>query len=153
MDRTEPPPVPPGLRRTRRNRVANELNTTAMHAVRRARTADTDSRLSPERLSLLSVLVYDGPATMSALAEAEQVSPPAITRIVQSLERVGLVTREVVAQDRRRLLVRATDAGARLLEEGRRQRLEVLAEALRGASAEELDLVSRALAVVRRQLA
>ena len=70
------PPLPPGLRSTARRRVANELNTTAIHALRRARVSDLDSGLSPERLSVLSVLVYAGPRTMGDLARAEQVTRP-----------------------------------------------------------------------------
>ena len=58
------PPLPAGLRSSRRRRVANELNTTAIHALRVARTTDAESGLSPERLSLLSVLVYAGPRTI-----------------------------------------------------------------------------------------
>jgi DNA-binding MarR family transcriptional regulator len=147
------PPLPAGLRSSRRRRVANELNTTAIHALRVARTTDTESGLSPERLSLLSVLVYAGPRTMSQLARIEQVTAPAITRIVGGLEADGLVTRRVLTDDRRATLVTAAPAGREVLEEARRRRVEGLAEVLRGASQDELDLVSAALAVVRRGLA
>jgi DNA-binding MarR family transcriptional regulator len=133
--------------------VANELNTTAIHALRAARAADIDSGLSPERLSLLSVLVYAGPRTMSQLARAEQVTRPAITRIVSALEAAGLATREPVAGDRRTTLVRATAGGRAVLEDARRRRVEMLAKLLQAATPDELDLVSRALAVVRRGLA
>ena len=131
------PPLPPGLRSTARRRVANELNTTAIHTLRRARVADTTSGLSPERLSLLSVLVYAGPRTMGQLARAEQVSRPAITRIVTALEDAGLAERAQVAADRRSTLVTATASGR---------------AAMHGATPAELDLVSRALTVVRRGL-
>ena len=150
---SEVPPLPPGLRSTGRRRVANELNTTAIHALRAARAADSESGLSPERLSLLSVLVYAGPRTMSQLARAEQVTRPAITRIVSALEAAGLATREPVAGDRRTTLVRATAAGRAVLEKARRRRVETLATLLQAATPDELDLVSRALAVVRRGLA
>jgi DNA-binding MarR family transcriptional regulator len=145
------PPLPAGLR-GRRHRAANELNSTAIHVLRLARTADAQSGLTPERLSLLSVLVYGGPATMSRLAAVEGVSPPAITRIVSALEAEGLVGRRPVAEDRRQVQVRATAKGRRLMEAGRRRRIELLAGTLAGASAAELDEVGRALAVVRREL-
>jgi len=149
---TPPPPLPEGSPRTRRHRVANELNTTAIHAIRRARTADTESGLSPERLSVLSVLVYAGPATMSALAAAEQVSPPAITRIVQGLEADGLVSRLAVESDRRQTRVQATARGRRLLERARARRIDLLADVLADATGAELETVSRALEVIRRGL-
>lgn len=149
----EVPPLPAGLRSTRRRRVANELNTTAIHTLRVARTTDAESGLSPERLSLLSVVVYAGPRTMSQLARAEQVTRPAITRIVGGLEADGLVSRESVADDRRCTRVSATSAGRAVLEDARRRRVEGLADVLRGATAAELDLVSEALVVVRHGLA
>lgn len=153
MARSDVPPLPAGLRSTPTRRVANELNSTAIHALRVARLTDAETGLSPERLSVLSVLVYGGSRTMGELARAEQVTAPAITRIVGGLEAAGLVGRETVDTDRRATRVRATDAGRGVLEQARRRRIEGLAAVLRGASAEELDVVSRALAVVRRGLA
>ena len=150
-DRTDPPPLPVGLR-GRRHRVANELNTTAIHALRRARVADATSGLTPERLSLLSVLVFAGPMPMSRLAAIEGVSAPAITRIVTALETDGLVTRQGMSEDRRRVEVRATAEGRQVMDDGRRRRIEVLAEVLAGASTEELAEITRALATVRRAL-
>ena len=147
------PPLPGGLRSSRRRRVANELNTTVIHALRVARRTDTRSGLSPERLSLLSVLVYAGPLTMTQLARAEQVTRPAITRIVTGLEAARLVTRDEVPGDRRSTRVSATAAGRAVLEDAGRRRVEGLAEVLRGTTADELELVSAALAVVRRGLA
>ena len=132
--------------------MANELNTTAIHALRRARVSDPDSGLSPERLSVLSVLVYAGPRTMGDLANTEQVTRPAITRIVDALEEAGLVNREPSATDRRVVLVRATPAGRAILEDARRRRVETLAAVLEGTSADELERLSQALAIVRRGL-
>ena len=89
---------------------------------------------------------------MSALARAEQVSRPAITRTVGALEAAGLVRREEVAADRRQSLVSATAAGKRLLEAGRRARIERLAAVLGDVRPEELAELDRALAVVRKAL-
>ena len=151
-DRTDPPPLPAGLHGPR-HRVANELNTTAIHALRRARVADAESGLTPERLSLLSVLVFAGPMPMSRLAELEGVSAPAITRIVTALEADGLVTRRGATEDRRKVEVRATAEGRRVMDDGRRRRIEVLADLLTAASTDELAVISRGLAVIRRALA
>lgn len=146
------PPLPAGSARSRRHRVANALNSTAIHALRAARVDDDRTGLTPERLSLLSVLVYGGPATMSALARAEQVSPPAITRIVRALEEDGLVRREGDAGDRRRTLVTATRAGTRLLDKGRQARIDRLAAVLGALDADELRRVDDGLGLVRRAL-
>lgn len=152
MPERDVPPLPPGLRATPRRRVANELNTTAIHTLRRARSADAESGLSAERLSLLSVLVYAGPRTMSQLARTEQVSRPAVTRTVGGLEAEGLVSRHRLPGDRRSSVVQATDAGREVLEDARRRRIRVLTEVLAGATPHELAQVSAALEVVRRGL-
>ena len=89
---------------------------------------------------------------MSALAKAEQVSRPAITRTVGALEEAGLVRRRTSSDDRRQSIVSATSAGRRLLEAGRRARIERLAAVLAGLSSAELAEVDRALAHVRRAL-
>lgn len=146
------PPLPAGTPRTRRHRVANALNSTAIHALRAARVDDSRTGLSPERLSLLSVLVHGGPSTMSLLARAEQVSPPAVTRTVAALEEAGLVRRGQVPDDRRQTLVTATAAGRRVLEQGRRARIDRLAGVLETLGPAELATVDEALALVRRAL-
>lgn len=146
------PPLPAGSARTRRHRVANALNTTAIRALRAARVDDRETGLTPERLSLLSVLVFGGPSTMSTLARIEQVTPPAITRIVSALERAGLVRREVAPGDRRSTVVTATATGAQLLERGRLARIDRLAAALQALDDDDLMRVDRALALVRDAL-
>jgi DNA-binding MarR family transcriptional regulator len=146
------PPLPEGVPRTPAHRVANALNSTAIHALRHARVEDRRSGLTPERLSLLSVLVYGGPTAMSALAAAEQLTPQAITRSVTALEHDGLVERSASERDRRQVVVTATPAGVRLLEAGRRARIDRLAGVLGSLDRKELAEVDRALALVRRAL-
>jgi DNA-binding MarR family transcriptional regulator len=124
------PPLPKGLAASPHADAANALHTLAIRLLRRARAADRKTGLSPERLSLLSVLAYAGPKTVGALAEAEGVSAPAISRSLTSLEGLGLARRERAGADARSVLVRATPKGRRLMEEGRRRRLEIIAAML-----------------------
>lgn len=106
--------------------VADRLHSAAIHLLRRLRVEDKAMGLSAPRASALSVIVFRGPVTMSALAEAEQVRRPTITRLVDSLERRGLVRRVSDAEDGRVQLVEATAAGKRLLQRGRARRVERL---------------------------
>jgi DNA-binding MarR family transcriptional regulator len=62
-----------------------------------------------------------------------------MTRIVDALEAAGLATRRTDPADARAVLIAATRTGRRLLAEGRRRRVEALAERLR-----ELDDDERA---------
>src|SRR2546422_8012933 len=84
----EPPSPQPPTRA-----IADRLHSAAIHVLRRLRVEDKAIGLSGPRASALSVIVFRGPIAMGALAEAEQVRPPTITRLVASLERVGLVRR------------------------------------------------------------
>jgi DNA-binding MarR family transcriptional regulator len=108
--------------------------------------------LTPERASLLSVLVFGGPRTASQLASAEQVTPPAITRIVSALEVDGLVRRESVPGDRRLVRVRATARGTRVMRAGRRRRVALLSSLVADVSRTELATLDRAAAILARTL-
>ena len=138
------PPLPLGLENTPVARVANRLHSIAIHLLRRARTVDRETGLSAERLSLLSVLAFAGPKTASELARTEMVSRPAITRILKSLEELGLVKREIDKKDRRHVLIRSTGKGRRVMEAGRRRRVARIAVELSSLDAAELGLVDEA---------
>src|SRR3954464_9225153 len=106
--------------------LADRLHSTAIHLLRRLRREDDASGLPAPQLSALSVIVFGGPITLGALADAEQVRPPTITKLVAALEEAGLVERETDADDRRIVRVKATPRGARLLHEGRKRRVAAL---------------------------
>ena len=114
--------------------LADRLHSAAIHLLRRVATVDAGSGLSPARLSALSVIVYGGPLTMSALARAERVSPATISSTVSGLESAGLVARRRDGTDARSVTVEATARGREVLTEGRRRRVAVLAAALAGLS-------------------
>ena len=91
--------------------LAQRLHGAAIHLLRRLRAEDVASGLTAPRASALSVLVFAGPRSIGELAAAEQVRPPTISRLVQELERDGLVRREADATDARVQRVHATAAG------------------------------------------
>jgi DNA-binding MarR family transcriptional regulator len=130
--------------------IADRLHSAAIHLLRRLRTEDTASGLTAPRLSALSVIVFGGPLTLGALAAAEQVRPPTMTRLVTALERGGLVTREPDPDDRRQVLLRATPAGRKLLEEGRSRRTATLARRLAALPPEDMAALSRAASLLER---
>jgi DNA-binding MarR family transcriptional regulator len=150
MTRRSASPVPEGRHLTE---LADRLHSAAIHLLRRLRREDAASGLSAPRLSALSVLVFGGPLGLGALAAAEGVRPPTMTRIVQALERQGLVKREPDPRDRRGVLLRATEQGRRLLHEGRSRRVATLARQLEGLSRPEIVALGKAAAVLERVLA
>lgn len=131
-------------------RTADRLHSAALHLLRWVRAVDTASGLSAPRLSLLSVLVFGGPRTVGELAAAEQVRPPTITRLVQALEREGLVRRTSDRRDGRIQRIHATARGRRLLQAGRQRRVDRLASGLERLSPEERALLDRAAALLTR---
>lgn len=131
-------------------RTADRLHSAALHLLRRLRREDDAAGLTAPHLSALSVVVFGGPLTLGELAAAEQVKAPSMTRIVQKLERAGLVAREADPADRRVARVRATDAGAGVLRAGRSRRVEALAERLRALGPGEREALERAAEILER---
>src|ERR1043166_1278694 len=130
--------------------LADRLLSVAIHLLRRLRREDDASGLPAPQLSALSVIVFGGPLTLGALATAEQVRPPTITKVVATLEAAGLVQREIDPDDRRVTRVRATPRGTKLLQEGRQPRVAALTASLRDLSAADRALLLRALPVLER---
>ena len=86
---------------------------------------------------------------MKELAEAEQVRPPTMSRIVAGLARKRL-TRRNTTDDKRRMLLEATARGKKILREGRRRRVEMLVNALEKFSADELREAAAAADFMRK---
>ncbi|MEU8657190.1 MarR family winged helix-turn-helix transcriptional regulator [Actinoplanes philippinensis] len=61
--------------------------------------------LAPRHLSMLSLLLLDGPQTVSQLAEVLGVAPTTISLIVSDLSRRGVLVRREDDDDRRRRIV------------------------------------------------
>ncbi len=123
---------------------AERLHAAAIRLLRALREEDRRSGLSGPRLSALSVVVFRGPLPMRALADAEQVRPPTMTRMVGDLERLGLVARDADPSDGRVVLVRATPRGRATLLAGRDRRVARLAAALGALPPADQRLLDRA---------
>jgi DNA-binding MarR family transcriptional regulator len=132
--------------------VAARLNSVSIHLVRHARSADAALGVPPGQLSALSVLVFGGERTIAQLAEAEQVTSPTMTRIVDGLEQALLAERRPHPQDRRATIVRATRKGRRLMERGRQRRVDLITSLLEPLSDEDLSTVDQAIAALAKAL-
>jgi DNA-binding MarR family transcriptional regulator len=134
----------------RRTAVADSLHSAAIHLLRGVRKEDARTGVGPARLSALSVLVFGGPMRLTELAHIEQVRPPTMTKVIAGLEAAGLVRRSDDANDARAVRLEATARGTTLLQEGRRRRVKRLAAALRTLTSDELDVLTRAAAIIER---
>jgi DNA-binding MarR family transcriptional regulator len=135
---------------------ASALNSGAIHVLRSLRPVDRLAGLTPQRLSALSVLVFGGPCSLGALARAEGVAGPTMTRIVDGLIDAGLAEREPHPTDGRAVLIAATAEGDALMRAAQRRRIEALAQAIASLPAaaqrqlvESVDLLDQVAAAVR----
>jgi DNA-binding MarR family transcriptional regulator len=112
--------------------------------------------LSASAAFVLNRVCREGPIRLTVLAAKEGISQPAMTQLVQRLERQGLVARLADPEDGRAALIGITDAGQRLLDDRkriRRQRLTLLLETLTPEETSTLWLSARVAYPVLRRLA
>jgi DNA-binding MarR family transcriptional regulator len=128
--------------------LADQLHSAAIHLLRQLRKEDDASGLSAPRLSALSVVVFGGPLTLGALARAEQVKPPTMTRIVTGLEKGDLVRRKDDSRDARLTHIEATAKGNKVLAAGRARRVARLAGAIAKLKPTELAELRRGVQLV-----
>lgn len=124
--------------------LADRIHSAAIHLLRRLRVRDRESGIGPAQLSALSVLVFGGPRSLGELADAEQVRPPTMSRIVAGLQRARLVRRNAT-EDGRRIRLEATAKGVALMWEGRKRRVESLSVALGSLSEEDREKLGAAV--------
>ncbi len=129
--------------------LASRLRLAVMRLSRRLRQ-HAPGGITPSQLSALTTIVREGPITLSRLAEAEQVQPPSITRVVDVLVTDGHVTRTQSEADRRVARVEATASGRSLVDAVRRKRDAYLAQHLRTLGPEERALLARAAALLEQ---
>jgi DNA-binding MarR family transcriptional regulator len=101
--------------------------------------------VSPEQVALLVAIRRAPGIGIRDLATLERISPPAMTKHVDRLERDGLVERTPNASDGRRVGLSLTEAGQRLLRRVRTRRTAWLAQRLHGLSAAELAAIDAAV--------
>ncbi len=136
-----------------RREAADRIHSAAIHLLRRVREVDVSAMgLSPARASALSVLVFGGPRSLTELADAEQVTPATMSRLVSALERERLVRRYPDVNDARAIRLEATAKARRILERGQARRLDLLERLLSGATAREIEAVRVAAEAVERAL-
>jgi DNA-binding MarR family transcriptional regulator len=129
--------------------VADQLHSAAIHLLRRLRKSDVATGLSPARLSVMSVLVFAGDKTLTQLAEAEQVSPPTMTKLVQALESGGLVRRSAVDEDKRSIHLTATPKGRRALLAAKQLRVKELTNLIASLSQDDLRCVAKSVELIQ----
>jgi DNA-binding MarR family transcriptional regulator len=109
--------------------------------------------VTASQLSALQAISKHGEVTLGELAAIERVAPPSMTRIAARLEERGLVVRRADRADRRVARVAVTDTGRAILDETRTRRDAYLAARLQSLSAEDQELLARAVPILERLVA
>lgn len=107
-------------------------------------------QITASQLSALSAVAKHHEMSLGELAATEQIAPPSMTRIAARLEEQGLVERKADAADRRVARVAVTALGEQLLQETRTRRDAYLARRLQHFTAEERNLLARAVPLLER---
>jgi DNA-binding MarR family transcriptional regulator len=119
--------------------------------IRRIRQTSVEGGLTPPESSALARLARSGPATSSALAKLEQISPQSMGVTLSGLEERGLIVRQPDNHDGRRVLLSITDTGNEARQVRRTARSEQIARALAsGFSAAELDQLAASAPLLER---
>jgi DNA-binding MarR family transcriptional regulator len=114
------------------------------------RQVSTAGDLSFAASSALNRLGRDGPHGLTELAHAQRASQPGMTQLVTRMEREGLVRRTANSDDRRAVLVEATDAGLDLLRRRRAERADALQHMLDRLDPQDRAAIAAALPALAR---
>jgi DNA-binding MarR family transcriptional regulator len=110
--------------------VASALRVSIGLLRRRLRQAPAEGELTLPESSALTRLDRNGPATATALARQEQISPQSMGATLSALEARGLLQRQPDPGDGRRVVLSVTEAGRQAMQDRRNARTEQLARAL-----------------------
>ena len=134
----------------------NRSTATAVRAAvgmikRRTRETFADDQMTTPELSALSQIDRAGPTTVGELARVKQITPQAMGATVAALEKGGLISRAPDPKDKRRSLLRATDAGREALHSGRDAVSDRMARALAESfTADEVATLAAAAPLLER---
>jgi len=134
--------------------------TTALAAVRALVDALYQSARSVERrtgrtnaqITILRVVARGGPLTINEVAARVRTGQSTASLVLSRLQRARLVRRIASLEDRRQVLVEATDAGKALARRAPRPATDELLRALDALSDREAVSVARALTPLLRAL-
>jgi DNA-binding MarR family transcriptional regulator len=130
--------------------VANDLRPVLFRLTRELRKETEQLGVTGRQVTLLWLVKRSPGLTLRGLAEEEGISPPALSGHVDRLEAAGLLVRVRSEVDRRRVGLKLTPAGERLLRGVRERRTTWLADRLGVLEADELAAIEAAVAPLTR---
>lgn len=129
--------------------VANRLRPVLLKLNRHLRREIHSLGVTGGQVSLLVTIQSRPGIGVRELAALERMSAAGMSKYVGRLEAAGLVTRQPSADDRRRVGLRVTPEGERVLRSVKSRRTAWLAARLRELSPEELEAIDAAIEPLR----
>jgi len=125
--------------------IANRLRPVLLKLNRHLRREIHSLGVTGGQASLLFTIQGRPGIGVRELAALERMSAPGMSKYVSRLEAEGLIVREPSDEDRRRVGLRVSPEGERVLRSVKSRRTAWLAARLRGLSDEELEAVDAAI--------
>ncbi|MBO9038999.1 MarR family winged helix-turn-helix transcriptional regulator [Curtobacterium flaccumfaciens] len=129
---------------------ATDLRTAVNRLSRTLRAQKADSSVTDAQFSALARLHRDGAMTLADLSRQDGVTPPSMTKTIAVLVERDLVSKCGHGDDRRKVLLGATPAGAAFVEETRCRRDGWLTPRLAALTADERSTLADATEIMRR---
>jgi DNA-binding MarR family transcriptional regulator len=131
--------------------VANRLRPVLLQLNRELRREVHSLGVTGGQVSLLVQIQRSPGIGVRELAQRERMSAPGMSKYIARLENAGLLRREALP-DKRRVGLRLTEEGERVLRSVKNRRTAWLAARLRGLEPEELEAVDAAVEPLARLL-
>ena len=132
--------------------VAAELRPVLLRLARELRKETEQLGITARQATLMWLVKRSPGLSLAELAAEEGISAPAMSGHVDRLERAGLLERVRSSDDRRRVGLRLTDQGERLMRRVRARRTTWLADRLKSLEAADLEAVETAIPALMRLL-
>jgi DNA-binding MarR family transcriptional regulator len=132
--------------------VASDLRPVLLRLSRELRKETEQLGVTARQATLLWLVKGSPGLSLAELAGEEGITPPALSGHVDRLEAAGLLERVRSTEDRRRVGLRLTENGDRLMRRIRARRTTWLADHLRALEPSELETVEAAIPALRRLL-
>jgi DNA-binding MarR family transcriptional regulator len=130
--------------------VAGDLRPAILRLARELRKETEQLGITARQVTFLWLVKRSPGLSLAELAAEEGISAPAMSGHADRLERAGLLERLRSSDDRRRVGLRLTDEGERLLRRVRARRTTWLAGRLRALDPNDLEAIEAAVPALMR---
>jgi DNA-binding MarR family transcriptional regulator len=132
--------------------IANELRPLLLRLARHLRREIHSLGVTGGQVSILAAIKHAPGITASIVAEGERISAPAMSNHVARLEKAGLIERSREGFDRRRVGLKLTAEGEKVLRSVRQRRTAWLAARLDKLTDKERAQIEQALPALEKLL-